>query len=508
MDKKKLRPFGIWCGLAVVMAAALLLGGCAAVGPDYKKPSTSMPDKWAMAHDPALKPSDADVRQWWTVFDDPLLTRLINETGKNNLDLKVALAKIRELRAQIGVVRGAELPSLDASGSVVNQRSSENVGTMGGGVTDSYYTTGLNASWEIDLFGRIRRNIEAAYGDYQASQEDRNDIMISLFAELATAYYTLRTSQAQIMSINKNIESQSGVLKLTKTLFDNGLTTGLAVSQAEYLLASSQSQLPPLKDSVNQSLNSIALLTGRRPGYLMDELRKRKPLPDPPAEVAVGVPAELLRRRPDIRRAERQLAAANARIGVATADLYPTFSITGSLGLSALDSSKLFRASSQYFSIGPGFTWNLFAGGSIRAQIKVQDYQMEQALHTYEKSVLSALRDVENAFSAYTNQRTRVAALERTVKAAQKTFKLALELYRQGLSDFQNVLDAQKTLFDYDNQLASARGNTISYLVALYKAMGGGWTPVVKKPGEKEKKTDESKKAGVEPAKARQVSLK
>ena len=496
--------------MAVITAAMLMLGGCAAVGPDYKKPKSEMPDQWELAHDPALKPSDADIRQWWTVFDDPLLTRLINEAAKNNYDIKVVLAKIQEYRAQIGVARGGLLPALDGSGSVVNQRASENATTVGGGVTDSLWTGGFDASWEIDLFGGIRRKIEAAYGDYQATREEHNDIMISMYADLARAYYSLRSAQAQITAVNENIKSQKDVLKLTKTLYENGLTTGLDVAQAEYLLASSEAQLPPLRDSVNQAINNIALLVGKKPGYLIKELRIKEPVPDPPSKVAVGAPADLLRRRPDIRKAERQLAAATARIGQATAQLYPSFSITGSLGLSAIDSNMLFRASSHYFSIGPGFTWNIFAGGSIRAQIKVQDYQMKQALYTYEKSILSAMNDVENAFSAYTNQKDTVEALDRTVKAAQKAFKLSLELYRQGLSNFQNVLDAQKTLFDYDTQLAAAKGNTISYLVSLYKALGGGWTPVVQepKPGQEVKKEGKPQKADKVAIRVQQISLK
>ena len=508
MTKRKVKIKGIWYGLAVFVAAALLLGGCAAVGPDYKKPETKMPGAWELASGPGLKPSDADIRQWWRVFDDPLLVRLIDEAGKNNYDLKVALAKIREYRAQIGVARGGLLPSLDASGSVVNQRTSENAGSTVGGITDSMYTTGLDASWEIDLFGGIRRKIEAAYGDYQATQEERNDTMISLYASLAQAYYTLRSAQAQIVAVNDNIKSQRDVLKLTQTLYENGLTTGLDVAQGEYLLASSEAQLPPLRDTVNQSINNIALLVGQKPGYLMTELRINQPVPDPPAEVAVGVPADLLRRRPDIRKAERQVAAATARIGQATAQLYPSFSITGALGLSAIDSNKLFNASSHYFSIGPGFTWNIFAGGAIRAQIKVQDYQMEQALYTYQKSILTAMNDVENAFSAYTNQKDTVAALDRTVKAAQKAFKLSLELYRQGLSNFQNVLDAQKTLFDYDTQLALAKGNTINYLISLYKALGGGWAKAEEITGQEAGVPAGPKKVEGNTIKVQQISLK
>lgn len=464
-------------GFFAGMLGLLLLSSCIAVGPDYAPPDIKTPDDWRSGQDPALVPDQSVTVDWWATFEDPLLDQYIEQAGQNNLDIRQAVSRIREARASLGAARGAWWPEANAKGSAIRQRSSENGMYSTGGKTETLYNTGLDASWEIDLFGRIRRSVEAAQADYQASEEDRRDVLISVFAEVARTYFDIRTYQARLAAAQGNIESQQQVLKLTRSRFRNGLATGLDVAQAEQVLAASQAEIPPLQVGLTRSVNTLAVLLGQAPGSLSEQLEKPAPIPVPPARVAVGVPADLLRQRPDIRRAERQLAAQTARIGVATADLYPSLSLSGTFAFEAIDAGDLLKGSSRAFGFGPTLRWMLFDGGRIRAQIAVQDAKTEQALLSYEQSVLEALNEVENALSQYLNQRNRLSALERSVQAAQRSLKLATRLYRDGLVDFQNVLDAQRSLFDNENQLAAARGDTSIYLVQLYKTLGGGWNP-------------------------------
>lgn len=451
------------------------MSGCL-VGPDYTQPEVKVPEKWRLPDSALLVAGETDIRTWWKVFGDPTLTELINEAGTSNLDLKAAVARVKEARASLGVVRGGLYPAVDASGSATRNRASENSATAAGFTYDSYDGS-VGGSWEIDLFGKIRRGVEAAQADYEASQEDRIGVMVSLYAEMATNYLQVRTTQARLAASVSNIQSQREVLQLTKIRYKNGLATGLDVAQAEQVLASSEAALPPLRDSLNQYINAVALLLAKEPGAVEKRLSAHKPIPSIPAQVAVGVPLNILRQRPDVRQAERQLAAATARVGQATAELYPSFTLLGTLGLSSSDTSNFFNSGSRYYSFGPSFSWNLFAGGSIRAQIKVQDAQTEQALVNYEQTVLNALHEVDNAATSYFQQKERVIALKKSVKAARRTLELSLRLYKEGLKDFQSVLDAQRSLFSADDDLAQAKGQLVSNLVALYKALGGGWNP-------------------------------
>lgn len=465
-----------WAGTTILAFALLALPGCMKVGPDYKPPKTEVPASWELPQDPAVLPGESQVRSWWQVFGDPQLTSLVERSAKANLNLKSAIAKVKEARYQIGVVSGDELPSLDGSGKAEKYGYSENDSSVGGANFDRG-VVGLSANWEFDVFGRIARNIEAAEADYQASQEDRVDVMITLFAEVARSYLTVRTNQARLMATTQNIDSQLEVLKLTRVRFENGLATGLDVAQAESVLASSQAGIPPLKYGITQAINTLAGFLAQPPGVLDPELRNKQKIPLPPRSVTVGLPVDLLRRRPDIRKAERQLAAATARIGAATGELYPKFSLAGTLGFSANAGGNLFKGDSLNYSIIPGVTWSLFQGGSLRSQIKVQDALTEQALYTYEQTVISALNETSSSMSAYVQERARLQALRRTVAAQRLTLDMAVSLYKEGLKDFQSVLDAQRELFQYDNELAQSRGDAASNLVSLYKALGGGWDP-------------------------------
>ncbi len=492
-------PRTIWLViLGVAFAALWLVAGCMTVGPDYKPPKEKVPPSWQQAGDPALPRSQSNLTQWWEVFNDPQLTSLIQRAGQGNLDLKAAVSRVKQARAQLGVVIGDYIPSLDINADGSRQQASKKSlsNPTQQGITGEQFEIGGSTSWEIDLFGRIRRSVEAAKADLQASQEDRADVMVSLYSQVAQTYLTVRTLQARIAATQENIQSQIGVLKLTQARFKWGLATDLDVSQAETVLGSSRAQLPPLRNNLTQAYSTLALLLGLPPNALRAELEKPRPIPDPPVLVAVGVPADLLRQRPDIRRAERQLAAATARIGVATADLYPRLTLLGSLGTVSSNFSDLFGSGTLAYSFGPSFSWSVFAGGSIRSQIKVQDALTEQALLTYEGTVLGALKEVEDALDAFTQEKQRQVALVETVSSSRRSLKLAVRLYKEGLQDFQPVLDAQRTLFDYDNELATSRGQVATNLVNIYQALGGGWDPakVAAMPQETQAKASEAKK--------------
>ena len=473
----------------------LTLAGCAAVGPDYVPPASKIPEQWHTVADPAVVTGKAVIQDWWTVFDDPILTRLVGEAAAGSLDLKTAVARVKEARARIGVAAGVFYPQLDAVGEFARQRGSENT-IVGIGEEANQVAMGLDSSWEIDVFGRIRRSVEAATANYQASREDRRDVQVSLFAEVARTYLTVRTLQARLAATEGNIKSQRQVLSLTQTRFKYGLAADLDVAQAEDVLANSEAQVPPLRSALTQAINTIAVLLGRPPGAVHDKLTPVEPIPIPPAELTVGLPVDLLRQRPDIRRAEREVAAQTARIGVATADLYPTFSLLGTIGVEATNVGDLFTSGSHFYTVGPTVRWNIFAGGSIRSQIQVEDARTEQALLQYEQTVLNALNEAENAMTAYLEERNRIDALERSVAAARRTLKLAIQLYKDGLRDFQNVLDAERNVFNVENQLAEANGNIAINLVQIYRALGGGW-----------ELGDVVGSAGEEPGKVRRVSF-
>lgn len=469
---KQNNPLQLW---VMVLASMALLMGCAAVGPDYQTPDMEVPSAWHTADDPALLPRSELVQQWWSLFNDPLLDRLIQTATENNRDLMSAIARVEEARAHLGITRGEQWPQLDAQGSSIRQETSDN--GLSPGVEETIYAAGATAGWEIDLFGRIRRSVEAATADYQATAEDRTDVLISLYANVALTYLDIRTFQARLIAANANIDSQRSVLELTRSRSRHGLATGLDVAQAERVLAGTEAEVPPLNIGLSQSVNALAVLLGQAPGHLASELTAPGQIPLPPEKVTVGVPANLLRQRPDVRRAERQLASQTARIGVFKADLYPSFSLSGSLGYESIDAGDLFDADSRVLSFGPSLRWNIFSGGRIRQQIKAQDARTRQALFGYEQSVLNALREVENALVAYVEDRTRLSALGRSVTASRQSVKLATDLYKQGLVDFQQVLDAQRDQFSFENQLAAARGNSAANFVRLYAALGGGWDP-------------------------------
>jgi multidrug efflux system outer membrane protein len=482
--RRKLRHLGC-SGAAAIMAA--MLAGCA-VGPDYRPPDTKVPKDWdgqalvTPAQTSKTITNPAKLVEWWKAFKDPTLNSLVEMGIRNNLDVRQAEARIREARAALGVAGAGLWPTLDSS--VIYQRSQSSSATVttagpalatAGGLRE-LFQVGLDASWELDIFGGTRRNIEAAGADLRAALEDRRDVLVTLVGEVGNNYLNLRGLQQQIAIAHKNLEAQRHTAEITRKRFEAGFVGALDVANANAQVATTQSQIPVLESQARAAIYSLGVLLGRAPAALAKDLARKAPIPPTPPEIPVGLPSDLLRRRPDIRRAEAQLHAATARIGVATADLFPKFSLTGSFGFSSNDLTKLTNLSnSKFWSFGPTVTWPIFAGGRILWNIKVQNALQEQALLTYEKSVLTALKDVETALVAYTKEQEHRRALAEAVTNNRKAVDLAMKLYIAGKTDFLNVLTAQLNLYTSENALVQSTGTVDTNLVALYKALGGGW---------------------------------
>jgi NodT family efflux transporter outer membrane factor (OMF) lipoprotein len=452
-----------------------LLTGCMKVGPDYVKPDLASPASWQAPADKHLSKTEPDpnhLAQWWQNLNDPVLTGLIQQAVAGNLDLKQAQARLLEARARRDISWAALFPTFDASGSATRTRSSKN---RGGGSVSNSYSTGFDAGWEIDLFGGGRRTVEASEARIAASRDDLHDVLVSLLAETALNYIEVRTYQNRLQIARENLAAQQETYSLTKDRYQSGLTTELAVQQARYLVTNTQAQIPTLLSGLSEAENQLAILLGRNPGSLNAELQSIKKLPSLPSTIAVGIPADTLQRRPDVRKAERLLAAQTAEIGVAEADLYPSLKLSGSLGLDSLTAAKLFTAGSRSYSIGPSISLPLFHSGAIRANIRLQSSLQQEALASYKAAVLGALQEVENDLVAFAREQERNKALQESVDAAKKASSLAELQYKVGLTSFTNVLDAKRSLLSFQDQLAQSQGTMVANLVRLYKALGGGW---------------------------------
>ncbi|MBU1231869.1 MAG: efflux transporter outer membrane subunit [Proteobacteria bacterium] len=467
----------LWHNVGIVLSALSLLSlaGCAAVGPDYVPRETTAPPTWHTELRQGVSGETPDPKQladWWTTLEDPILTELIIQAVTNNLDLKQAMAKVREARARRGISQAGQFPTLDANGSASRSQGSKN---SGGGTTRSSYVVGFDAGWEVDIFGGVRRAVEAAEADLAASHEDLRDVLVTLAAEVALNYLDTRTLQTRLAVAEGNLVIQQQTFDLTQSRCQAGLSDGLVLQQARYNLENTRAQIPGLRSSMEEAKNRLAVLTGRTPGGMHELLAERRPIPVAPPTVAVGVPAETLRQRPDIRRAERNLAAQTARIGVATADLYPKFRLAGSIGLESLKSADLFDSASETWRIGPSVSWNVFDAGAVRQNIEVQSAIQEQYLLAYEAAVLAALEEVENALTVYAEEQLRRESLLAAVDAASQAEALARNQYDAGMVDFTSVLDSQRSLLSFEDQLAVSDGTVTSNLIRLYKALGGGW---------------------------------
>lgn len=454
---------------------SMVLAGCAAVGPDYIRPETKAPTGWHAPLQDGLSGTPLTpetLAKWWTTLNDPMLSGLIERAVKQNLDLAEARVRVREARARRGISEAKLFPALEATGSATKSRGSENSGS---GTESKLFAAGFDAGWEVDVFGGVRRSVEAADADLSASREELHGVLVSLAAETALNYLEARTFQARLAVAEANIGTQEESYLLTRSRFDAGLSDELAVHQARYNLENSRSQLPVLRTGLEAAKNRLAVLLGMTPGALHPELAGHQAIPVIPGTLAVGVPAETLRQRPDVRLAERRLAARSARIGVATADLYPRFRLSGSIGLQSFSAEDLLEYGSRTWRIGPSVSWNLFDAGAVRRNIEVQSALQEQALVQYEASILNALEEVENALTAYVEEQLRRESLASATAAARSATQMARDRYRAGLVDFSSVLDSQRSLLSFEDNLARSDGAVTANLVRLYKALGGGW---------------------------------
>ena len=469
----------------VLTLVFFLAAGCS-VGPDYRRPEAAAPAVWQEAQQNGIDTQASQLAEWWKEFKDPMLDGLVERAVKNNLDLRIAEARVREERASLAATSAGLWPTLDVSGSYSRNRASQNavgsptqgavVAPIGGRqLEQNFFKTGFDSRWEIDVFGGTRRQIEAGEAILQASIEERRGVLVTLLGDVARNYIDLRGLQRRLAVAQENLRAQQDTLGLTKVRFDAGLASDFEVAQSEGEVNTTAAQIPALQSALKQAAYRLDVLLGTQPGTSWDELAKTAPIPALPPEAHVGLPADLLRRRPDIRSAERQLAAATAQVGAATADLYPRFSLLGNIGLQSVSASDWFSAQSRFWSIGPTISWPVFDAGRIRETIEIRNAQQEQALGQYEKSVLTAFEDVENALVNYGNEQTRYRSLLEAAAANRRALQMANDLYIQGLVPFLNVLDAQRTLYATESDVAQSEANMASNLVALYKALGGGW---------------------------------
>jgi multidrug efflux system outer membrane protein len=480
-----------WKPLFYSSAISMLIVGCT-VGPNYVPPNMTVPRNFSEAlstTQPANRASAAQAVRWWTTFNDPVLNSLIDRSLQSNLDLRAAESRIRQARAQYGVTLAGEYPTVSTSGSFSRRRGSTALSasssssafrsaSSSAGKPSNLYQAGFDATWEIDVFGGVRRGIEAAESDIEATVEDRRDVLVILLSEVARTYIDYRGFARQIAIATENVKAQKETLNVTRRQFEAGLKTAteLDVARAQALVATTESQIPELDISLRQTAHSLALLLGKDPQALLEELGTAQPIPAAQGTIPrLGVPAELLRRRPDIRRAERQLAAATARIGVASADLFPKFSLTGSLGLESVRFKDIASYGSRFWSVGPSVSWPIFDAGRIRANIRIQNALQEQAFIRYQNAVLVSLQDVENSLVAYSREQTRRTSLNDAVEANKRAVTLATQRYNAGLTDFLSVLDAQRSLYAAQDQMVLSDRFVSEDLVALYKALGGGW---------------------------------
>ncbi len=497
-------------GLALLLAA--LAGGCT-VGPNYHPPHAAVPASFLAGKPAGGVPSRPVAARpavrWWRLFHDPILSRLEVRAASQNLDLRVAALRVAESRAQEGIAGAARFPSLGANASYTREQPSNKgvftalgnpsaastasgagaggvasgAGSQGGagGAPSSHlgafdiFQGGFDTIWELDLWGKTRRAVEAARADTSAAAYDRRGVMVAVMAEVARDYIALRGTERTLAITRRNLATAERLRKLTQDLASGGLSTALDVANAAAEVATVEAQIPPLEQSEARQINALGLLLGEPPGALDTLLATARPVPPPPPAVPVGLPAQLLRRRPDIRAAEARLHAATANIGVATADLLPDVSLSASAGLQAVQFHNIFDLAANQWAIGPSLTLPIFEGGKLRAQLRLTRLQAKEAAVNFEKSVLTALTEVDDALTAYRDEQRRRAHLAEAVTQDHTALGLAQARYAQGIASYIEVLDAERNLLAAEQALSSSTATVSTDLVALYKALGGGW---------------------------------
>jgi len=466
----------LFCTLTMI--SAITLTACVTVGPDYAPPALDVPAAWNQESAPSRPETSAsatgDISQWWRRLNDPLLSELVEEALLAGPDLRSAQARLRESRARLAVAKSWRYPEVTASGSASRSQSSEDTGS---GDSRELFSAGFDASWELDVFGGVRRGVEAARADLASSEASLHDARVTLAAEVARNYVEVRTQQILLGIARDNLDSQSETLQLTEWRAQAGIVSSQDVEQARTSREQTRALIPRLEISLAEAEYRLDILLGKSPGTLHARFAAAGGLPAVPEKIAIGIPADTLRQRPDVRSAERTLAAETARVGVAEAARYPSFKLSGSVGLEALTLSALGNSGSVASSLLAGITAPVFNAGRLRSQVEIQDAKREQSQVVYEKAVLIALQDVENALVSLARTREREEALAKAVESARNAERLARQRYSSGLIDFQSVLTTQRTVLTVEESLASTRSDGVLALISLYKALGGGWSP-------------------------------
>ena len=494
-------------GIKLGTAALLLLAGCT-VGPNYESPSAFSPASWfrttrtEKATGPVSLPiADPVDVEWWTIFGDPELSTLMRRVAGANLDVRAADFRLAQARAQRGVTAAADLPTLNGNGSYTRElvskqgvisllsgsggspaTQSNGLGGRQGGIPSTaaipafdLFQAGFDASWELDLWGKVRRQVESASAAVEASQDARRNTLLTSLAELARDYVQLRGQQESERIVRNNLSLANQAVRLTDEQVRGGLATDLDLFNARAQLEATAANLPQLEAQELQSINAISLLLGEPPGAVAAELQTPKPVPPVPPTVPIGLPSELARRRPDIRQADAQLHAATADIGVAEANFYPSVTLSGSIALQALQFTNLFNANATTYGFGPGISIPIFEGGRLTRTLELRTAAQQEAALNYQRTVLGAFHDVDNALISYRADQLRRERLVAQATQSRRALQIATDRYRNGLSNFLEVLTAQRTLLGAEQDLANATTTVSTDLVTLYKALGGGW---------------------------------
>ena len=412
--------------------------------------------------------------KWWKAFGDPMLDSLIATASAGNFSVLSAIDRMDMAKANWRIERGSFFPSVSLNGGWARQQSSGNVSEAPQSITGAY-SASLNASWELDIFGSIRQRVKAQRENFAASKEEYTGVMVSLAAEVASAYINLRELQQELEVVKKNSASQEEVLKITEVRYNTGLVAKLDVAQAKSVLYSTKASIPQLEAGINQYITTLAVLLGMYPQDIRPVLESSGTLPDYMEPIGVGMPVDLLLRRPDVRSAELSVNAQAALLGASKADWLPKVFLKGSFGYAARDLKDLTKSKSMTYEIAPSLNWTIFNGGQLVNATRLAKAQLDEAINQFNQTVLTAVQETDNAMNSYRNSIKQIVALREVRNQGIETLKLSLELYKQGLSPFQNVLDAQRSLLSYENQLVQAQGSSLLQLIALYKALGGGW---------------------------------
>lgn len=456
------------------------LTACAPVGPEYVKPEVELPVEWTESLEYGISSAAEDQPRWWLTFNDPVLNSLVEKAWQHNNSLEIAGLRVLEAQAQLGIAQGSKYPQSQFAAG--NSAYISPAGNVGGGSNYWQHGLGLSASWEIDFWGRFRRGIESADAAYLASIAARDQVFILLTAQVVTTYTVIRINEEQLRIARENVVLQQRSFDIASVLYKNGSDSELDMQQAHTLLLSTQATIPGFEVSLKQARNAMSTLMGRAPGTMSGLNTSGDGIPALPTEINIGIPADLLRRRPDVRQAELQALAQNAQVGMAEADLYPSFSLTGSLALIAGGPAggsfgDLFSSDAVTFTVGPSFVWPFFNYGRIRNNIRVQDARLQQSLVNYSETAIQAAREAEDAMTAFKGAQDQTSILIDSVRSAKRSNELSMLRYKEGFSDYQRVLDAQQALFSQQQKLVANQGSSVLSLVGLYTAMGGGWEP-------------------------------